>query len=31
VNNREQLESLFNTLSAGVPSLQHYAAARAAE
>jgi len=31
VNNREQLESLFNALSAGVPSLQHYAAAQAAE
>jgi methylamine dehydrogenase accessory protein MauD len=31
VNNREQLESLFNALSAGVPSLQQYAAAHAAE
>jgi methylamine dehydrogenase accessory protein MauD len=31
VNNREQLESLFNALSAGAPSLQHYAAAHAAE
>ena len=31
VNNREQLESLFNTLNAGAPSLQHYLAARAAE
>ena len=26
VNNREQLESLFNALSAGVSSLQHFAA-----
>lgn len=26
VNNREQLESLFTALSAGAPSLQHYAA-----
>ena len=31
VNNREQLESLFNTLSAGAPSLQQYIAAQAAE
>lgn len=31
VNNREQLESLFNTLGAGVPSLQQYAARHAAE
>ena len=31
VNNREQLESLFNALKAGVPSLQQYAAAHAAE
>ncbi len=29
VNNREQLESLFNALKAGVASLQQYAAARA--
>ena len=31
VNNREQLESLFNALSAGVSSLQQYAASHAAE
>jgi len=31
INNREQLESLFNALSAGVPSLQQYAASHAAE
>ncbi|WP_293900638.1 methylamine dehydrogenase [Phenylobacterium sp.] len=31
VNNREQLESLFSALSAGVPSLQQYAANHAAE
>jgi methylamine dehydrogenase accessory protein MauD len=30
VNNREQLESLFNTLQAGVSSLQQYVAANAA-
>jgi len=31
VNTREQLESLFSALSAGVPSLQQYAANHAAE
>ena len=31
VNNREQLESLFNALKAGVPSVQQYATAHAAE
>ncbi len=31
INNREQLESLFSALSAGVPSLQQYAANHAAE
>lgn len=31
VNNREQLESLFNALKAGVPSLQEYVAVHAAE
>lgn len=31
VNNREQLESLFNALRAGVPSIQQYAASHAAE
>jgi methylamine dehydrogenase accessory protein MauD len=29
VNNREQLESLFNALKAGVASLQQFVAARA--
>lgn len=31
INNREQLESLFSALSAGVPSLQQYAVNHAAE
>ncbi|MFN3523620.1 MAG: methylamine dehydrogenase [Phenylobacterium sp.] len=31
VNNREQLESLFTALAVGAPSLQHLAAAQAAE